>query len=179
MIKIISVAAHIPFPRPLVYTTYRDKLLELVPYLPNIQRIEVKTRQEENGIIHFLNEWYGGGEIPGLARSFFSESMLSWSDQATWNNLEFTANWCNQSHAFAEAVCCAGKHRFLEDNTGTRIESQGELMIDPKGIARVPQFLASQLAKTVEDFLSAQIGSNLLQLSDGVRHYLEKSLEKS
>lgn len=175
MIMIISTKVHVLFPRLLVYTTYRDKLLELVPYLPNVQRIEVKTRREENGLIHFVNEWYGGGEIPMLARTFLSENMLSWTDHATWNNFDFTANWCNQSHVFAEAVYCAGKHRFLEDGTGTSIESLGELIIDPKELTGVPQFLAGQVAKTVEDLLSKQIKSNLLQLSDGVRRYLEKS----
>ena len=42
---IISVDTRLLFPRSLVYATYRDKLVELVPYLPNVQRIEVKSRR--------------------------------------------------------------------------------------------------------------------------------------
>ena len=34
--------ARIPFARPLVFATYRDKLADLVPYLPNVRAIDVK-----------------------------------------------------------------------------------------------------------------------------------------
>ena len=40
----IRCDAVLAFPRPLVWTTYRDRLVDLVPYLPNIRGIEVKER---------------------------------------------------------------------------------------------------------------------------------------
>lgn len=172
---IISTNTRIPFPRPLVYATYRDKLVELVPYLPNVQRIEVKSRREKGGLIQFVNEWHGGGEIPVVARAVLSEAMLSWTDLATWNESEFTTEWHIKTHAFTEAVRCAGVHRFKEADGGTLIETRGELAIDPKQIKGVPQLFAGTVAHTVEDFLSNKIGPNLLQVSEGVRRYLEQS----
>ena len=38
---LINAEMPIPFPRPLVYITYRDKLGELVPYIPNVRSVEV------------------------------------------------------------------------------------------------------------------------------------------
>lgn len=175
---IISVDSYIPFPRLLVYATYRDKLIELVPYLPNVRRIEVKSRREEGSLIHFLNEWHGGGEIPVVARAVLSEAMLSWTDLATWNESEFTTEWHIRTHVFTEAVRCAGVHHFKETDSGTLIESRGELTIDTKQIKGVPQLLVGPVGRTVEDFLSQKIGPNLLQVSEGVRHYLELNQER-
>lgn len=175
---IIFADTRIPFPRQLVYATYRDKLVELVPYLPDVRRIEVKSRREEGGLIHFVNEWHGGGEIPVVARAVLSEEMLSWTDLATWNESEFTTTWRIKTHAFTEAVHCAGKNRFLEDGSGTLIESRGELTIDTKQIKGVPQLLAGPVGRTVEDFLSKKIEPNLLQVSEGVRYYLEQSQKR-
>lgn len=172
---IIFTEARIPFPRPLVYATYRDKLVELVPYLPNVQRIDVLSRRLEGGVIHFENEWHGGGEIPTVARAVISEAMLSWTDFATWNESEFTTNWHIKTHAFTEAVRCTGVHRFKEADSGTVIESRGELVIDSKQIKGVPQLIAGMVGRTVEDFLSQKIAPNLLQVGEGVRQYLEQS----
>jgi hypothetical protein len=176
---IISTNTRIPFPRPLVYATYRDKLVEIVPYLANVQRIEIKSRREEGRLIHFVNEWHGGGDIPTIARAIINETMLSWTDYATWNDSEFTTEWRIETHAFTEAVYCAGKNRFLEDGNGTRIESRGELTINPLKITGVPQFIAGTVGQTVEDFLSKRIEPNLLQVAEGVSHYLKQNFISS
>ena len=176
---LISAAAHVPFPRALVYTTYRDNLVELVSYLPNVRRIEVKSRHQEGGLIHFVNEWYGGGEIPLIARAFLDEAMLSWTDLATWNESEFKSEWHIQTHAFTEAVHCVGTHRFREVDSGTLIESRGELAIDARQLKGVPQLLAGKVGQLVEDFLSQKVAPNLLQVSEGVRQYLEQAEKRS
>ncbi|GAA6618763.1 hypothetical protein [Scytonema sp. NUACC26] len=172
---LISTETYIPFPRPLVYATYRDKLVELVPYLPNVRHVEVKSRTEKGDRIYFVNEWHGGGEIPAVARAVLSETMLSWTDIATWNESEFTAEWRIKTHAFTEAVRCAGVHRFKEADRGTLIETRGEIVIDTKQIKGVPQMLTGIVGHTVEDFLSKNIRPNILQISKGVHHYLEQS----
>ncbi len=175
---IISANAYIPFPRPLVYATYRDKLTELVSYLPDIRGIDIKSRREEGGLLHFVNEWHGGGEIPLVARAVLSEAMLSWTDIATWNESEFTTVWRINTHAFTEAVHCTGKNSFLEMENGTLIENRGVLTIDPKQIKNVPQFLAGTVSQTVEDYLSKKIEPNLHQVAEGVRLYLEQKQKK-
>ncbi|MGC8712506.1 MAG: hypothetical protein ACP5RH_08950 [Leptodesmis sp.] len=100
--------------------------------------------------------------------------MLSWTDYATWNEAEFTTDWRIEPHAFTKAVHCAGKNSFLEEGNGTRIVCLGELIIDPSKTG-VPFFLADKVAHTVEDFLGKRIEPNFLQISEGVRHYLEQS----
>jgi hypothetical protein len=169
---LISSDTSIPFPRSLVYTTYRDSLVELIPHLPNVRAIQVKSRREEGNRIYSVNEWHGGGEIPMAARAILSEDMLSWTEYDTWNETDFTMEWRIQTHAFTEAVRCVGKNRFIEDGNKTRVESRGELVIDPHKIQGVPSFLAGGVARVVEEFLGSKVGPNLVQMSEGVRHYL-------
>jgi hypothetical protein len=171
---IISAHTYIPFPRFLVYATYRDKLVELVPYMPNVRSIRVKSRHEQGEKVYSVNEWHGGGEIPQAARAILSEKMLSWTEYNTWNEAECTLDWRIETHAFTEAVSCAGKNCFIEEGNGTRIESRGQLSIDPRKIEGFPKFLTGMVAGMVEDFLSKKIEPNLLHMSEGVCHYLKR-----
>ncbi len=171
----ISTDTRIPFPRQIVYATYRDKLTELVRYIPDIRDIKVKSRKEADNIIYTVNEWHGGGDIPLAARALLSEDMLSWLEYNTWTEKDFLLEWELETRAFTEAVYCAGKNIFIEDGNNTIIQSRGELKIDPNKIHGAPSFLTGQIARVVEDFLAGKITPSLLQMSEGVKKYLEKN----
>lgn len=170
--------ADIPFPKELVYLTYRDKLPDLVPFLPNIRGIEVKSRRDEPGLVHLVNVWHGGGDIPAAARAFLSESMMSWTDIATWRDADCSVEWKTETHAFTEAVRCGGTNRFVETGpSSVRFEIRGEIAIDPKKIP-VPRLISGRVAAAVEDFLLKKITPNLIAVSDGVRRFLEQERDK-
>ncbi len=172
---LISADATLLYPRPVVYAAYRDDLTKLLQYLPNVRNIEVKSRKDDGARADLVNVWHGGGEIPAAARAFLNESMLSWTDYATWNQDAWTCDWRTETHAFTEAVDCAGQNRFLEVEGGTRIEIRGELRIDAKKIKGVPGFLAGKVAAAVESFLAAKIQPNLVEVTEGLRKYLAAS----
>ncbi len=166
--------AHIPFERPIVFAAYRDKLVEMLPYLPNVRGIEVRKREEQGKVTKLLNFWKGGGDIPAAARAFVSEAMLSWLDTATWNEEDFTCDWKIEPQAFTEAITCIGKNRFFEEDGGkTKLEIRGELSIDPKKLKGVPGFLSGKVAKAVEELLISKIRPNLVSTADGLTKYLE------
>ncbi len=178
----ISADATLPFPRPVVFAAYRDDLTKLLQYLPNVRNIEVKSRKEDgppSGAegarvlkVELVNIWHGGGEIPAAARAVISESMLSWTDYASWDESKWTCDWRTETHSFTEAVDCKGTNRFVEVDGGTRIEIRGDLKIDGKKIKGVPGFLAGKVASTVESFLAGKIRPNLVEVTDGLRKYL-------
>jgi hypothetical protein len=168
----ISADATLLHPRPLVYAAYRDELLELLAYLPNVRGIEVKSRESEGLRTHFVNLWRGGGEIPAVARAFVSEAMLSWDDHATWDEGAWTCAWRIETHAFTEAVHCKGLNRFVEVDGGTRIEIRGELSIDARKIKGVPSMFAGKVASAVESVLVAKIQPNLVEVTEGLRKHL-------
>ncbi len=170
----IEADSVLPFSRTLVYATYRDKLVELVPHLPNVTSIEVRERSDEGDIARLLNIWHGAGEIPAVARKLLSQSMLSWSDHATWRQQEWCCDWRIETHAFTEAISCSGCNRFVDvGEDETRLEIRGELLIDLKKVRGVPRFLAGSVGPTVEKFLVNQITPNLTRVSDGLIKYLQ------
>lgn len=172
---LICADTQIPFPRSLVYASYRDKLVELVPYMPNVRHIILLSRRQAGNNVYTVNEWHGGSEIPAAARVLLSENMLSWTEYNTWNQADFTLEWRIETHTFTEAVKCSGKNHFLQDGNSTVIKSRGELVIDSKQIKGVPFFLTSTIAHVVEDFLGKNIQPNLVAMSAGVRQYLEQN----
>jgi len=173
--------AKLPFPRAKVFEAYRDKLVELLPYLPNVRSIDVKSREEtgENGkIVKMLNVWHGGGEIPAAARAVLSEAMLTWDDHATWNEEDFTTAWTIKTHAMTDAVKCEGSNRYIEEGGSTVLEIRGVLEIDAKKIRGVPGFLAGKVGRTVEEFLIGKIQPNLVETVKGLQKYLESQDKK-
>ncbi len=170
----IRTEANLSFPRELVFTTYRDRLVELLPYLPNLRGLEVKSREERGGDIVIVNEFKGGGEIPSVARSFLSESMLSWSDHATWKQAEWICNWTTKVHAFPGALLSSGYNRFVEAGSGTRIEFRGELTCDASKVPGVPKLLARSVNGTIEKIFVGKIVENLVEVGKGIGKLLEK-----
>jgi len=170
----LSSDARIPFPRDVVFAAYRDDLVKLLPYLPNVRRIEVKSRKDDGPRSDLVNIWHGGGEIPAAARAVLSESMLSWTDYATWLRDQWVCEWRIETHAFTEAVQCGGRNEFLEDGPGaTILQIRGKLEIDAKKIKGVPGFLAGKVGKIVEEFLVGKIQPNLVETVKGLEKYLQ------
>ncbi|MFH0901297.1 MAG: hypothetical protein V2A73_11775 [Pseudomonadota bacterium] len=164
----------IPFPRRVVFAVYRDEMLKLVPYLPNIRRLEVRSREDAGTVVRIHNVWHGGGQIPAAARAFLSDDMLSWNDHAVWKQDDFACEWRITTNSLTEAILCAGEHRFFEDGNETRIELRGGLTIDAHKIKHVPRFLAGKVGRILEEFLADRIQPNFVSVADGVARYLRE-----
>jgi hypothetical protein len=171
----IECDTHIPFPRSLVFKTYRDQLLDLIPYLPNVRNIEIKSRRDVQGQLFCINHWHGGGEIPAIARSILSDDMLSWTEHNIWDSATYHLIWRIETHAFTKAVNCGGENRFVADGSSTIVENRGHLIINPQQLHGIPELLRGQVASVVENFLVQKITPNLLEMGQGVQRYLENS----
>jgi hypothetical protein len=167
----LEAETFLPFSRERVFRTYRDKLVELVPFLPAIRGIEVKERSDAPPVTRMVNVWHGGGDIPAAARAFLSQKMLSFTDHATWDEARWTCEWRMEAHSFREAVHAAGRNHFHEVDGGCRFVIDGELRIDGTKLP-VPRFLASSAGATVAKFLVGVIRPNLMETAKGVERYL-------
>jgi hypothetical protein len=165
--------ARIPFPRDIVFAAYRDDMVKLLPYLSNVRSIEVKSRKENGPVVELVNEWRGGGEIPAAVRAILSESMLAWTDYATWDSTSFHWDWRIEPHALKDALRCSGRTVLAEEGTGKTVgQFRGALEIDAKKIRGVPGFLAGTVGRAAEAFLVERIQSNLIETAEGMSRYL-------
>jgi len=170
----IKTDVTLPYARERVFTTYRDRLEELLVYLPNIRKLEIRQREDRGEEVLLVNEWAGGGEIPAVARSFLRESMLSWTDHAAWKKSEWICNWRTEVHAFPGALLSSGFNRFVEVGGGTRIEFRGQLTCDASRVPGVPKLLARSINGTIEKVFVGKIGENLVGVGEGIGKLLGK-----
>jgi len=164
----------LPFELPRVFAAYRDQLLDLVPHLPNIRSITVTSRVDRGSETDFVNEWFGGGDIPQAVRSVLSESMLRWTDFANWNQDDFTVTWRTEIHAFPGAATSSGKNQYVEVPEGTRVELRGDLSIDGSKVPSVPRFLQKTVAQMAEKIIVGQVETNLVSIARGVERLLAR-----
>jgi len=171
----IKADSRIPFPRQVVFESYRDELPLLVPYLPNITSIVVLKREEEApGVTRLLNLWKAKGDVPKVAQAVIKPEMLEWNDHAKWDQNEWTCEWRVELKLFTDAVKCGGKNRFVVDGENTKLEIRGNLEVDLKKIPGVPKFLAGTIAPVVEKFIVTLLTPNLTSVSDGLEKYLRQ-----
>ncbi|MEP7125239.1 MAG: hypothetical protein ABJE95_30190 [Byssovorax sp.] len=165
----IKTDVSLSFPRARIFKTYRDRLEDIAPHLPNIRAIKVSSREERpSGDVYLVNEWAGGGDIPAVARAILSESMLSWTDHATWKEATFSVEWKTVVHAFPGALESSGVNRFIETPTGTMIQFRGTLVCDASKVPGVPRLLARSLNGTIEKLFVSKIAENLVAVGQGV-----------
>jgi hypothetical protein len=167
--------ARIPFPRTVVFAAYRDHIADLLPYLPNVKSIEVKSRRDAGPVIEIVSMWHGGGDIPGAVRAVLGDS-LAWTDHAAWNSDGLFCDWRSETHAFTDALRCAGRNAFVEDGPDrTLLEVRGSIEVDAKKIRGVPGFLAGKVGRTIEEFLGGKIQMNVVETTKGLARYLEQN----
>ena len=171
----IRADVELTHPREQVFVTYRDRMPELVEFLPNIRSIRVLSRDDRGDMVLLVNEWVGGGDIPAVARAVLKESMLRWTDHATWRTESFTVEWRTEVHAFPGAITAAGTNRFVESPRGTRLEIRGELACDSARVPGVPRLLARTVNAAAEKILVKQVGHNLAEVGRGVQKLLDRS----
>lgn len=159
--------------RDTVFRVYRDELPDLLAYLPNVRGIEVKSRKGDGPIVEFVNVWHGGGDIPAAVRAFLSDSMLSWTDHAKWDESDWSCQWRSEAHSFTEAVDSRGKNTFVElgpEKMAIRIN--GRIDVDASRISGIPRLVAGKIGKLIEGFLIKQVQDNLQEVARGVDRYL-------
>ena len=173
----IEADATLSFPRELVFATYRDNLVDLVPHLPNIRAIEVLEKEEnkggESGVTRLLNLWRAEGDIPKVAQTIIKPEMVAWDDHAVWNENDWTCEWKVVPKFFTNNVRCQGKNQFIADGERTTLQIRGELEINAKGIPGVPRLLAGKIAPVIEKFIVALLTPNLVTVSQGLEKYLQ------
>lgn len=155
-----------------VFAAARDELPKLVPYLPNIGRIEVKERKESApSKVRIVNRWHAKAEIPAAAAKFVSQDLLSWEDTAEWDSESLSVTYELRSFVSAEIFQARGRNTFKAEGGQTRLEVDVEVELRPEKVPGVPRLLASMVKPAVEELIKKILTPNLTSLAKGLNGY--------
>lgn len=161
-------------PLDAVFGTFRDRLPDIVGYIPNVSRIDVVDRTDhEDGRVSLVNHWHALADVPAALRAIIPPERIGWIDRATWTAAGHTVRWELEPFFFKENVRCGGVNHFVAiDGNRTELRIEGTLEIDAADIALVPKPLRKRVGKEIERFIGALIGPNLGNAAKGVDRYL-------
>jgi hypothetical protein len=163
-------------PAALILETMIERMQEIVPFLDNIESIELQEREDlPGGRLRIVRRWQGAAtSVPSVLRPFVTPELLAWLDTAIWVPDEYRVEWSHSScvRGAAQLYDCSGINYFEPDGSNaTRIRITGELIIHPDRVPGVPRFLASRIAPQIESFVIGLITPNLTGLARGLQRY--------
>jgi len=164
----------IPFDVDRVFCVVRDDLQNLVPFMPNVKKIEVESVDNPGeGRIKLVNRWYGKGEIPKMIQKIIQPEMLTWLDTAVWDEMEKTCQWEIKTMFFQDHVSCQGINTYKpEGKDKTRLDINGDLTVQTKGFPGIPKLLEKKASGQIEKFIVKLLSPNFASLATGVTQYL-------
>ncbi len=160
-------------PLDLVYRTYRDRMPEIAAYMPDIERIEVRSRTDGPRGPQLVNIWRAKNNIPKVAQGVVKPEWLYWEDHAQWDDTNTWVDWTLVVPTFREGVRCSGRNQFFADGAGTRVLLTGELTIKIKDVPGVPSLLAGRIAPMVEEFIVKLVTPNLEKVNHSLGQFLD------
>jgi len=172
----LNIEDEVDFERREVFETFREELVELIDFLPNIEKIERTSYERvDEDTVEIVNIWEATEkDVPSMARKFVDSEMLQWTDYATWREDEWVCEWEMEVKFLADAIDCSGQTRYLEGGEGTtKIHIDGDLEVDANEIPGVPRLVAGKVGDTVENFVVKLIEPNLSDVNRGLERYIE------
>jgi len=170
----IEAVEHLTYPAELVFETVRDKTPELASIMPNIEGVEVLSREEKPPVVHVYARWQGSsGDVPRVIRPFVKKELLAWMDRAAWDAEQRTCEWAIEA-AVGQVFSCEGHTTIADAEGGAVFTIKGELRVDPNKVPGVPRFLARKLKDPLERFIANAIRPNLTSIAKAVQEYLDQ-----
>ena len=169
-------------PAAVVLDLLIERLEEIVPFLPNVERIELLERTSlGDGRLRIVRRWQGkAGSVARVVQPFLSPALLAWIDTAVWTPAAGRVDWSHASCAASVAGLydCSGTN-FVEPDPDapagrTRLRIGGRLIVRPERLPGVPGFLGRRIAPQVEAFVVGLLTPNLTSLADGLQRYFDR-----
>ncbi|OGR04031.1 MAG: hypothetical protein A2284_18370 [Deltaproteobacteria bacterium RIFOXYA12_FULL_61_11] len=165
----------VDFPATMAFLAYRDEMADFVPYLENVERIEVRSRKEPGpGLIELHNVWFLKASIPVILKPVISEDKLCWDDYALWNEPGLFCTWKLETAFLRENIKVTGRTSFEAKNEQSCTMSVAvKVDINLDNIRAIPSFLKGKAITAAERFLTALLMPNLKGVNKSLNAYLK------
>lgn len=159
-----------------VYKLVRDDLPKLVPFMPNVDRIEVKSRDQKGDDIKIVNQWFAKAEIPSALKKVIKPEYFSWKDTATWVESKKCVNYKIEALAAKGLFEVSGTNTFTAVGDKTELKISCEVEIHPDKVPGVPSFLAKGLKGPLEALIKKIMEPNLTSLAKQINAYFKSGV---
>lgn len=131
-----TVRESVPFPPARVFAAERDELDAIVPFLPDVQRVVLRSDERgADGHRTQVHRWTGSAEsIPLLLRAVVREDWLQWDQTTRWEEDRLSASWSIAVPALGAAVEARGVRRYEPDGIVCAVGVDGELTVRATGV---------------------------------------------
>ena len=167
----------VKFPLDLVWTTIRDRLPELVPYMEDMEKItQIKREDQPEGIVRLDNLWQANPKLPMLQSLQLKPEMFAWIDRAEWREKSHECHWQIESQYLPDSLECRGLARYEPaiGGRGTRVTFEGQLVISTNNLPGLA-VLDGTLMKGFESLASSLIPKNMRKLTEAVGIFLDQN----
>lgn len=168
----LTARTRMPFARPLIFRTIRDRLPDLAKYMPNVKNIEMKEREDKGPQVRFLNVWQASTEIPAIAQRYVKPDLFMWNDKALWDETDWSCQWKIETLAWPGVVECSGRNVYIEIGGETELQINGTLNLNLDK-APIPRLFVGTVRPIVERMIVASLKPNLTSIGDAVVSYLK------
>lgn len=174
-----SKTSRVSHPADAVLDLMIHRMHEIVPFLPNVESIELREKEElADGTLRIIRYWQGTADtLPSALRPFISKETLGWTDTAHWFPAEYKVDWVLSTNVAAGLYDCSGTNWFEPDpknpDKTTRIRVTGDLHVHPDQLPGVPRFLGSRLAPQIEKFVVDLLTPNMTDVATGLQSYFD------
>ena len=168
----LNVATVIHQPRDTVYELVRDDMDQLVPYMPNVDRIVSQSSDRDGSVLKVVRTWFAKADVPRVAKKFIKPELFSWNDIAEWDDEERCVKYRLESTVANNLFDAHGTNRWVElDDGKMELRVQCTLDIFPERLPGVPRMLAGKIRAVIEELVGKMLRPNLTSLGDGINRY--------
>ena len=165
----IEVHDRFTHPTDVVFPTLRDRLSELLPYMPDVGEVTLVTREADgDGKIRIVNRWRSTIDIPKEAQGVLPPDLFAWTDTALWDERTLTVEFRLDGYGYT----ATGVNYFRGDDTGTGLRVTTTVKIDPDAF-QVPPWLFDLVSPVIETKIREVIEGNVRSMCRGLHQFLD------
>ena len=158
----------IDHPTEVVYATLRDRLSELVGYIPDLAELKRVSFERSSGSgVEITSHWRASTPIPAVAESVLPKDLFQWTQVALWKDDDRSVEY--RLHGFGFGA--SGVVHFLSEGGGTVVKATVYVDIQFERFM-VPKWVVKKVHPLVEKNVRRVLHANMVGLVNGLRSYL-------